>query len=144
MIPGVRWASHLLWVAALLCGTMTVAGAAEDEPAQNMSMEPELKKEYVRPEGHELPPKGELVGEFREDVSKEIPGPETVIRLYEDNAGNQVREFVINGFTFQIEVTPYGGIPYYLLDTDGDGLFEVRTHADEPRLVVPQWILFRF
>lgn len=140
MIAGLRRASHLLWVTALLWGLPQGAQAAEEE---NVSRVPE-RREEIDPAGHPLPQKGNVVGEFREDATKEIAGPETVIRLYEDSSGNRVREFIINGFTFQIEVLPYGGIPYYLFDTDGDGLFEVRTHADEPRLVVPQWILFRF
>jgi len=77
-------------------------------------------------------------------LDPEIAGPETVIRKYEDAQGNEVREYVVNGAVFQIQVIPYNGVPYYLLDVNGDGLFENRFQGYQPRIVVPQWVLFRF
>lgn len=98
----------------------------------------------VDQQGHQVPPRGPMVSEMSEDLTPEIPGPETVIRLYEDAGGTQVREFVINGRVFQIEVTPRGGAPYLLMDTDGDGIYEESFYGREPKLVVPQWVLFTF
>ncbi|MBF0180743.1 MAG: DUF2782 domain-containing protein [Magnetococcales bacterium] len=93
-------------------------------------------------ESHAVPAKGPLVSELKEKAEPE--GPETVIRKYEDAQGNQVRESAVNGAVFQIQVTPYNGPPYYLIDNDGDGLFETRINGYEPKLMVPQWVLLRF
>lgn len=93
---------------------------------------------------NETPTKGPLVSELKEDLDPNIPGPETVIRKFEDAQGNQVREFLINGALFEIQVLPVNGPPYYLIDNDGDGLFESRFNGYEPKLMVPQWVFFRF
>lgn len=98
----------------------------------------------VRPSGHAVPQKGPLISELREDLSPEVDGAETIIRRYEDAQGNQVREFIMNNAVFQIQVIPRNGIPYYLIDADGDGLFENRFRGYEPSLIIPQWVLFRF
>jgi hypothetical protein len=91
------------------------------------------------------PSRGVLVSELRERLSRGDRDPETIVRLYEDNAGNQVREFSLNGHLFQVEVIPANGMPPYLLvDTTGDGLFDMRVVHSERRVVVPQWVLFRF
>ena len=94
--------------------------------------------------GFPIPRKGPLISELREDLSPDIEGPETVIRLYEDAMGNTVREFLINGALFQIEVTPANGPTYYLIDVSGNGLFEERHQSHQPRLLVPQWVFYRF
>ncbi|MBF0614890.1 MAG: DUF2782 domain-containing protein [Magnetococcales bacterium] len=93
---------------------------------------------------HPVPAKGPLVSELREQLDPDHPQHETVIRKYEDAQGNQVREFLANGSLYQIEVVPVNGPAYYLIDTDGDGLFETRSHGHEPQIVVPQWVLFRY
>ena len=97
-----------------------------------------------RAEGYQPPGKGPLVSELREDVDPKVPGPETIIRNYADGWGGQVREFIMGGAIYQIEVVPYNGLPYLLIDKDGDGLFETRFRGNELRLIVPQWVLFRF
>ncbi|HIJ82670.1 MAG: hypothetical protein HW380_3925 [Magnetococcales bacterium] len=98
----------------------------------------------VLEKGHPIPQKGAMVTQFREDLTSEVDGPETVIRKYEDEHGNQVFEFIINGSLFQLQVIPADGIPYLLIDTNGDGLFDSRMNGHEPKLVLPQWVLFRF
>ena len=97
-----------------------------------------------REAGFPVPRKGPLISNLREDVDPEIPGAETVIRRYEDSRGNVVQEFILNGALFQIEVSPVHGPTYYLIDVQGNGLFEERYQGHMPRLVVPQWVFFRF
>ncbi|MBF0370372.1 MAG: DUF2782 domain-containing protein [Magnetococcales bacterium] len=104
----------------------------------------ETEADGVKEGGYEVPQKGPLISELREDVDPDVPGPETVIRKYEDAAGNQVLEFITNGAIFQYEVIPFGGVPYYLIDTNGDGLFESHFMGYRSRLIVPQWVLGRF
>lgn len=108
-----------------------------------MALHPVMAKDNPK-DPEPLPVKGPLVSELKENLNPDIPGAETIIRKYEDFQGNQVREFVINGAMFQIQVVPANGPTYYLIDTDGDGLFETKVNGYEPKLMVPQWVLFRF
>ncbi len=94
--------------------------------------------------GNPIPTKGPLVSQLSEDLDPSIPGPETIIRKFEDAQGNQVKEFAINGNIFQIQVIPVNGPPYLLIDNDGDGLFENRLNGYEDKINVPQWVLFKF
>ncbi len=55
---------------------------------------------------------------------------------------NTVEEFRINGRLFKIRITPSSGPPYYLIDTDGDGLLETRRDNDITDINIPQWVLF--
>lgn len=102
----------------------------------------EAERLDVRPEGHPLPAKGPLISELRED----IPGTsgQTVIRIYEDQAGTRIREFSANGAVYQVEVKPMGMPPYYLIDSKGRGLFDTLLGGNQPKLVIPQWVLMRF
>ncbi|MBF0137698.1 MAG: DUF2782 domain-containing protein [Magnetococcus sp. DMHC-1] len=89
------------------------------------------------------PPRGSLVTRFQEDLAPEYPGQVMVIRLYEDAAENQIREFEINGAVFQVQVLPSSEPGYYLVDTTGSGRFDTRVEGEEARLVLPAWVLFR-
>ena len=52
-------------------------------------------------------------------------------------------EHRLNGRLYMIKVTPARGIPYFLLDHDGDGLLETRLDG-KPEPTVPQWVLFKW
>lgn len=127
----------LALAAVLVFSTVSLSRAGEKEVAV-------LPEKEVKEEGFEIPKKGPLVSELREDLSDDVPGAETVVRIYEDMAGNRVKESMINGAVFQIQVTPFHGFTYILMDTNGDGLFETRFNGHEPKFVVPQWVIFRF
>lgn len=101
-------------------------------------------KVTTRDEGHPVPTKGPLISELREDLHPDIPGPETVIRRYVDIMGNEVNEYFVNGALYQISVTPVNSPPYYLIDVSGNGLFEEMYQGHQPRLLLPQWVFFRF
>ncbi|MBF0147075.1 MAG: DUF2782 domain-containing protein [Magnetococcales bacterium] len=126
-----EWIRSWRLLSPVLLSLLTVMPARADEPV-------------VLEKGHAIPHKGAMVTRFREDLSPELDGPETIVRKYEDEQGNQVLEFVINGSLFQLQVIPANGVPYLLIDTNGDGLFDSKFHGHEPRLVVPQWVFFRF
>ncbi|MBF0156399.1 MAG: DUF2782 domain-containing protein [Magnetococcales bacterium] len=119
-------------------GEETAAGRTGEETAGGDADTP-----VIGPDGEPVA-KGVLVSVVSEDLDPDTPGPETVVRLYEDSAGNRVREFVMRGFLFQLEVAPDDGPAYYLVDNDGDGRFETRLVDPEPRLVIPQWVFHRF
>lgn len=130
-----RWTALLSVIGGTLAFMALPCGGAADSGQGSL---PVHRGDY------KPPTKGPLVGTLKEDVDPNVPGPETTIRIYEDARGNQVREFTHQGATYQIQVIPKAGNAYYLYDNDGDGLFETRHHGYQPRLVVPQWVLFRF
>ncbi|MEC9340536.1 MAG: DUF2782 domain-containing protein [Pseudomonadota bacterium] len=67
--------------------------------------------------------------------------PEVVIRK---RGSNTVEEYRINGQLYKVKVTPPRGAPYFLMDTDGDGLMDTRRNDLNADMVVPQWVLFRW
>ncbi|MBF0161744.1 MAG: DUF2782 domain-containing protein [Magnetococcales bacterium] len=141
-----------LILALALCPTGSLAAekakprpaAAQTAPAADPVPQDVPEEVSRRDEGFPIPRKGPLISELRESTDPESKIPETVIRRYEDYKGNTVREYLINGMLFQIEVIPTSGPPYYLIDVEGNGLFQERHVGYQPRLVVPQWVLFRF
>ena len=56
----------------------------------------------------------------------------------------QVQEFSINNRVYMIKITPAKGYPYYLVDSNGDGNFDTRSTGLDPKIVVPQWVLFKW
>ena len=65
-------------------------------------------------EGIPIPPK----------IQEEQLEPTVTIR---EEEGRQIEEYRMNGRVYMVKVTPVGGIPYYYIDTDGDGQLELDT-----------------
>lgn len=63
-------------------------------------------------EGVPIPPK----------VQDEQIEPVVTIRETEERL---VEEYSRNGQVYMVKVTPRGGVPYYYIDTDGDGRLEI-------------------
>ncbi len=55
-----------------------------------------------------------------------------------------IEEYRINGRLYMIKITPRKGIPYFLVDADGDGDFEVRQNELDEELRIPQWVILRW
>lgn len=55
-----------------------------------------------------------------------------------------VEEYRVNGVMYMVKVLPAGGVPYYLIDTDGDGSFDSKFTEFSPNLVLPHWVLYRW
>ena len=64
--------------------------------------------------------------------------PEVTIRETEREV---IYEYRIRGQLYMVRVEPLAGPPYYLLDTDNDGVLDVQEDTP-PDLAVPQWLLF--
>jgi len=62
----------------------------------------------------------------------------TIIKKGEDT----VEEYRHNGKLYMVKVTPPHGVPYYLIDRKGDGVFERETA--ERQLSVPMWVIKRW
>jgi len=54
-----------------------------------------------------------------------------------------IEEYRVNGQLYMIKVTPNIGVPYYFMDTDGDGSLESQQHELQGHLV-PNWILLQW
>lgn len=54
----------------------------------------------------------------------------------------KIEEYRINGQLYMIKVTPAHGVPYYLMDEEGNG--SMKQIDSNQRLVIPRWVLFRF
>lgn len=68
-----------------------------------------------------------------EDLQPEV----RIIRRGEDT----IEEYRINGQLYMLRITPAKGRPYYLIDSDGNGLFDRRQEALDPAEVV-KWRIF--
>ena len=72
-----------------------------------------------------------LPGATDEGLEPEV----TILKRGEDT----VQEFRIRGRLYMVKVTPPHGVPYYLVDREGQG---VMTRQDvAPELSVPMWVL---
>lgn len=68
------------------------------------------------------------------------PQPEiTTVRRGQDT----VEEYRMGGKLYMMKVTPPGGVPYYLIDHRGDGVFS-RQQSLDSGLRPPMWVIFRF
>lgn len=67
--------------------------------------------------------------------------PEVTILQKENST---VEEYRVNGRLYMVKITPSAGVPYYLMDRDGDGMMEFRTSKLGDDVVVPQWVLFEW
>jgi len=56
-------------------------------------------------------------------VSGEDIEPSVVIT---EREGQRIEEYIQNGRTYMVKITPVKGPPYYYLDEDGDGQLELR------------------
>lgn len=138
MGKGMRWGIVLL-TGGLGIGILATNLWAESKNKHSGRQPKAVVQEPVVESG--LPKKGSLVAEFKEDLSTEIAGPETVIRLYEDNQGAKLREFLIRGHLFQVEYKPYHGDLVTYVDENGDGQFAKLASEGSMALVVPRWVL---
>lgn len=63
----------------------------------------------------------------------------TIIKRGED----EVEEYRMNGRLYMVKVTPPHGVPYYLVDSKGDGTFS-RQESMDSGLRVPRWVVKEF
>jgi len=56
----------------------------------------------------------------------------------------KIEEFRAQGRVYMIKVTPSKGKPYFLVDADGDGEFDVRRNELDPDLMIPSWVILKW
>lgn len=55
-----------------------------------------------------------------------------------------VEEYRINGQLYMIKIIPKKGVPYYLVDSNGDGLLSRRMNDLSPGFLIPSWVILRW
>ncbi|MBL8260523.1 MAG: DUF2782 domain-containing protein [Candidatus Competibacteraceae bacterium] len=76
------------------------------------------------------------------DRDSNVPAPEITIRQRGDRGS--IEEYRAGGILYMVKVVPGRGVPYYLVDTDGDGDFETRYSELEEGMLIPAWVLLRW
>ncbi len=91
--------------------------------------------EQTAPSAQDAPPPS-MPSDAREGMEPEV----TIIRTEE----RTVEEYRINGQLYMVKVTPSKGVPYYLVDADGNGDLETRRNELDPKILVPSWVILRW
>ncbi|MDH5395676.1 MAG: DUF2782 domain-containing protein [Gammaproteobacteria bacterium] len=118
---------NLLWV---FSSTIVVA----DEVPPPPSLDASGKQENIQAETPPPPLPDEA------DDSRNIPQPEVTIIRKKDTV---IEEYRVHGRLRFVKITPRTGKPYYMVDTDGDGILETRENnlANPP---INRWILLEW
>ncbi len=74
-------------------------------------------------------------------VPDETIEPEVTIIQQDDRT---IEEYSINGQRYMVKVIPAKGVPYYLVDADGDGNLDTQSNELDPKILVPSWVIFRW
>jgi len=98
--------------------------------ALNVAAQTPLPKLEPIPEPPPAPP-----GALNEALEPQV----TITRRGED----KVEEFRIGGKLYMLKVTPPHGVPYYLLDDNGNGSW-IRRDSQDSGLRVPMWVIGTF
>ena len=94
--------------------------------AQEAPRPPELEPVPDGPPGAE---------ETQGDITRE---PEVTIRR---RAEDTIMEYRVNGRLYMVQIVPRKGIPYFLVDTDGDGNLDTRYNDLDEGLAIPAWVI---
>jgi hypothetical protein len=98
-----------------------------------MSVQPlQAQEDLERPPP--IPPETEGDVPIPPKIQQEQIEPTVTIREEDDN---RIEEYRMNGQIYMVKVTPKDGIPYYYMDTDGDGKLELDTAQGLPSPVQP-------
>ncbi len=66
--------------------------------------------------------------------------PEQVER--DVKGGAKVEEYKVGGKLQYVKITPKGGRPYYLFDTDGNGVLASTMSQRYSNFIIPSWVIF--
>jgi hypothetical protein len=105
--------------------------------AENIPLPPSIDNPKTTAKNNDTPPPS-LPDEA--DDSRNIPQPEVTIIKKKDTV---IEEYRTHGHLRYVKITPKGGKPYYMVDTDGDGVLEQwdTTRGNPP---INRWILLEW
>jgi Protein of unknown function (DUF2782) len=112
---------HILQLTVLLAALVMALSAS----AQDRSKAQPIPEPPPPPPGYELDPAME---------------PQVTITK---RGQDKVEEFRMNGKLYMLKVTPSHGVPYYLIDEQGDGTMS-RRDSFESGTRVPMWVIGTF
>jgi hypothetical protein len=75
-----------------------------------------------------------------EEAQAEAPESSGEVTI-QDSKTDIVEELRVNGQLYAIRVSPKRGVPYYLVDSDGDGNLETRKNDTDSDLLIPAWVI---
>lgn len=75
-------------------------------------------------------------------AQEEGPDDEPEVTITKESE-QTVEEYRVGGKLYMIKITPKHGVPYYLIDEQGDGKF-VRQESLDSGVRVPRWIIHQF
>jgi len=101
-----------IWIAAWILIAFTVVFLSSGPLLAQQDLEKPPPIPPVDAEDAPIPPK----------IQDEQIEPTVTIREEENR---QIEEYRMNGQIYMVKITPKGGIPYYYIDTDGDGQLEL-------------------
>ena len=55
-----------------------------------------------------------------------------------------VHEYRANGRLYMVKIVPTAGVPYYMVDSDGDGNLETRRDDLASDIAVPGWVILKW
>ncbi|MDT8319907.1 MAG: DUF2782 domain-containing protein [Xanthomonadales bacterium] len=105
--------NRMTWIkgmGAMLAAALSITGASSLLAQEDLEKPPPIPP--AETEDVPIPPK----------IQDEEIEPVVTIREEEDRL---VEEYRRNGQIYMVKVTPRGGVPYYYIDTDGDGQLEI-------------------
>jgi len=92
--------------------------------------------------GAETPPSAGGFLQAPEPVESPVTGeavePEITIR---EEGQQTITEYRVNGLLYMVRIQPQIGPPYFLVDTNGDGMIDPRDSSPLNNNI-PQWVLF--
>lgn len=110
----------------LLSAIAFPVGAVEDVPPP-----PTIKQDA--PPTPSIPP-------VEQPEEEQLESKITIIR----HSGYTAEEYRVNGHLRFVKIIPDFGVPYYLVDRDGDGFLETSRYQLDDSMLASQWILFRW
>jgi hypothetical protein len=54
-----------------------------------------------------------------------------------------IYEYRVRGVLYMVRIQPQFGPPYYLFDTNGDGVLDMQDNSPT-NISIPQWVLFEW
>lgn len=84
----------------------------------------------------EIPPEDAAEQPLPPKVQDEQVEPTVTIR---DEEGKRIEEYSRNGQVYMVKVTPENGVPYYYIDSDGDGRLETSPTKDLEQVKPVYW-----
>jgi hypothetical protein len=116
--------AHVLVLALLIA----VPAAAQTPPDKKLEPLPDA------------PPPPTIIKSGDGTTPADEQGTEPTVTI-KTEGGSKIEEYRVRGHLYMLKVTPQHGPPYYLVDKDGDGMFESRVSDLSEKIQVPQWVL---